>query len=237
MRTFLHSLLAASGLVVSMALLACASAPISTATSTSEAEPVAVVNPTAVLPNLTAFDRAKIAREKLGHMVAMTRRGAAPHLGFNADELDRATLGAEIPVYTLSVGKLGAYDASQSPEDLLGVETARLMLISVDGQVRSTVSMSPGPDGAWRVTEVGRANLAQALDRTATTVGAAGSASGFSMVVIPQLSIRMLAHQEGADLMLTSLDDVGGTAVKAEATMSARVALAELAVVARSTAQ
>jgi hypothetical protein len=159
----------------------------------------------------------------------LLQKGAANRLGFSSPaDIDRATLGAEMPVYFVSAADLAHYTASADPHALLGEEKERLTLVSVDGTVRSLVSFGHGEDGVWQVTGVGRASLARALDKTAAELVASRSVTGLSLVVVPELALRMVAHNEDGELMLTAVNDVDNELTNGR-TLLGRNALGHLA--------
>jgi hypothetical protein len=152
-------------------------------------------------------------------------------LGFQTpDEAASASLGAPLPMLMVGLNPLRAYHAGDDPRPLLLSQGSLLYPVTVNGDVRSSVLVRKDASGDWKASQFGRPTLASLATEGRTNVSRARgvAAEGLSLVEIPTLSARMLAHEENGVPMLTSLVDVPGTDLHAGETRPAGEVFAKL---------
>jgi hypothetical protein len=151
-------------------------------------------------------------------------------LGFQSvSEAASASLAEPLPMIMVRLDALQAYRAGDDARPLLLEEGSFLYPVTVGGEVRSSVLVHK-VNGDWKATQFGRANLAKFAHEGRKQVALARGVaeSGVSLVEIPTLSTRMLAHDEKGVPMLTALLDVQGTDLRAGVTRPAADVFAKL---------
>ncbi|MFI5298876.1 MAG: hypothetical protein ACHREM_12330 [Polyangiales bacterium] len=160
-----------------------------------------------------------VAQAALGTFARIADRRPAS-MGFAAKgEAAAGVLGEPLPMFRVGLGELRDFAVGVDPHTLLEDLGSALYPVMIDGGARSSIVVEK--DGAdWKATRFGSANLAHAAHATRTRVSGERSieASSTSLVEIPMLSVRLLAHDEGRVLMLTPLFDVPGTDLRANET-------------------
>jgi hypothetical protein len=210
---------------------------------TRQAEPASAQESTGVVASAVAPSRASAA---LGAPKMFSTHAAAAQaslttlahlaiadktLGFHSpDEAASASLGAPLPMLMVGLNPLRAYHAGDDPRPLLLSEGSVLYPVTVNGDVRSSVLIRKDASGDWKASQFGRPTLASLATEGRTNVSRARgvAASGLSLVEIPTLAARMLAHEENGVPMLTCLGDVRGTDLHAGETRPAADVFARL---------
>jgi hypothetical protein len=161
----------------------------------------------------------------LAHLVKPER-----NLGFQSpSEAAASSLAEPLPMYMIGLNQLQTYHAGDDPRPLLMDQASVMYPVTVGGAVRSSMIVRK-QNGQWTTTQYGRANLAKTVHDVRMRVSAARGVglSDLSLVEIPAMSTRMLAHEEKGVVMLTPLTDVPGTDLHAGTTVTADEALAKL---------
>ena len=160
-------------LLGSILLGGCSSASDDGATSTSEA----LAATRSLFPAVDAR-AATTASGALSHVRHVVATGRASGLGFSSPEsLDRATLGAPIPVYFVSGAKVLARTPGTDPHSLLGEPAELLYPVLVNGVVTSQVVLARRDSGEWQLFGVGGAELAQPIDQARSALATGGHVS------------------------------------------------------------
>ena len=144
-------------------------------------------------------------------------------LGFRSvSEVASASLASPLPMLMVQLNDLQAYRAGDDPRPLLKNEGSFIYPVTVGGDVRSSIVVRK-TGGEWKATQFGRANLAKFAHegRQQVSLARGVAESDVSLVEIPTVSARMLAHDENGVPMLTALLDVPGTDLRAGATVPA----------------
>jgi hypothetical protein len=151
-------------------------------------------------------------------------------LGFRSvSEVSSASLATPLPMLMVGLDDLRAYHAGDDPRPLLKNEGSFIYPVTVGGDVRSAMVIRQA-NGEWKATQFGRANLARFAHegRQQVSLARGVAEAGVSLVEIPTMAARMLAHEEGGVPMLTALLDVPGTDIRAGATAPAADVFAKL---------
>jgi hypothetical protein len=172
-----------------------------------------------------------VARASLSTLHALVMTDAPSKRGFeSADEAARADLAEPFPMQTIGLKALSAYRQGQDPRALLVNENVVLYPVVVGADVRSSITLQHQGE-AWEAVSFGRMGLARSVAAArARLVAAAGVSSGdISLVEVPGMSIHMLNHTENGTPVLTTLEDVHGTSLRAGQTLPASDVLTQLA--------
>jgi hypothetical protein len=175
-----------------------ASEPAAAAASHTTTSPVAA-------PHLVAAERSLDTLAKL----ANARNYQA--LGFQSESEARSvSLGMPLPMTMVGLNPLKAYRRGDDPLPLFIEQKSVLYPAMVAGDVRSSIVVSQGANGAWEDSSFGNARLARMAHagrlRAAATTG--HDAAEFSLVQIPTLNLTLLRHDVGGTPMLTPLTDL-----------------------------
>lgn len=176
----------------------------------------------ALPPGAQQTTAAKAATDALAQLAVIVRQ-APGTLNLTADEAARARVLAPLAVAFVGLEALRNYTPGTDPRSLVRDTGGRLFPIAVDADVRAEVTVAPDARGVWKMTEVGRGNLAK-------TVAAARASlpNASALVIVPALNAFFLASDDGETLRLTPLYDVQGTQLGAGRTDDARAVLSAL---------
>ena len=180
---------------------------------------------------LGAKDPAEAASASLAPLKALVASGRPGSRGFrSAAEVGSASLAASFPVFFVALNNLQAYQAGQDPRVLLIDKQEVMFPVLVDEEVRSSVVVRKRTDGLWEASEFGRGNVVKAVVgiRSSVVNKRQLANTDLSLVEIPTLHARLLAHDESGLLMLTPVFDVQGTDLHAGETRSAGEVLSAL---------
>jgi hypothetical protein len=116
-----------------------------------------------------------------------------------------------------------AYRPGQATRSLLRDKQEVMYPVTVGGEVRSSIVVKRRADGQWEPAEFRHGAAAKTADAARRNVSARRGIAGGNLVLveIPALEARLLGHDEHGVLMLTPIDAVTGTALKAGETHSA----------------
>jgi hypothetical protein len=195
--------------------------------------------PQSTLTASSSSSRDQVALGALDKLARFTRKGKASGLGFVApQELEGASIGSGIPMYRLDEKALASFSPDADPHGvLLEQQTAfyPVMAKSPTGTGAATSAVvSPGPDGSWVISEIGRTRLARAVEQVERATVARRGATTFALVEIPSKSVRLLAYDDGGRLWLTPLGNIRGTSLVEGQAVDAVLALGELASLTKS---
>jgi hypothetical protein len=201
----------------------------------SDAAPPAVITATVA----RAATHAEVANGSLRTLHALVQSGNPKLRGFqSADEVSTATLAVPLRMVMIGLNSVRAYRSGDDPRALLIDEESVMYPVVVAGEVRSSIVVRRRA-GAWEAAAFGNASLAQASVTGRQQIEANREVSGLDtfLVEIPALSVRMLGHDEGGTSMLTPLDDVKGSDLRAGQTLPAAEVLAKLVPLAQQSAE
>ncbi len=148
----------------------------------------------------------------------------------SAAEADGAALALALPVYMVGINDLLAFRKGDNPNGLLFDKKEVMYPITVNGDVRSSVIVRQSDDGTWGVAIFGRGPVAKAAHegRSALAAKRGTAQSDVSLIEIPMLGVRLLGNSEKGALMLTALQDIPGTELRAGDTRAANDVFAVL---------
>lgn len=153
------------------------------------------------------------ARDQAQRSLAGLRSFVTPEtferLGFESiEEVNRAQLGVPIPTFIVPLDRLRQYGPGQNPAGLLVPTNEIRFPLSVDGQVRSSITLR-STNGGWEVARIGRPQLIKEISQViqASTPGAplAPQAGTFFQVTVPALSLEFVGQRADNRILLTSL--------------------------------
>jgi hypothetical protein len=128
-------------------------------------------------------------------------------LGFESvEEVNRAQIEQPMPIFMVRLDGLRRYSPGQNPADLL-VQTNEVRFpISVDGQVRSSLTLRL-TNGGWEVARVGRPQLTSRLVEIMQPPGLATQipSGAFFEVSIPALNLEFVGRRQGSSILLVSV--------------------------------
>ncbi len=179
----------------------------------------------------TAAPHRAVATASLDTLAGLVAQGNPETRGFHSnDEVGIATLAEPMPMYMMGLDGLRAYHPGQDPHTLLIDKEEAMYPLTVGGEVRSSVVVTKNAAGTWETTSFGHANLAKAAyaGRRGVAANRGVAEAELSIVDVPTLGARLLAHEENGKLMLTPMHDVPGTAFRAGDTRSAEEVIAAL---------
>jgi hypothetical protein len=156
-------------------------------------------------------------------------------MGFaTAAEIKSATPGEPMPVYMVQLGDLRAYKSGDDPTRLLKNVDRAIVPISVNDQVRSSVTVEKGKEG-WKSTGFGAPKLTRLLAKARQESSAATGApiDSYFAVHVAALNRYFMGHQAGNRLRLTPIDDDTVAKLTAGKTLPAEEVFAALVPVAR----
>jgi hypothetical protein len=181
----------------------------------------------------TVSTHAGVAADSLKTFTQLVRPSRT--LGFQSpEEIASVTLAEPFPLFVVGLEDLQAYRTGADARSLFTDQHAVFYPLTVSGEVRSGMVVR-NDNGVWKTSQFGRPVLAtRAHAARARLVADRGVAiADVSLVEIPALSIRLLAHLEGGVMMVTPLYDVrgsdfrAGTAVRADDLFATLQPLAE----------
>jgi hypothetical protein len=153
------------------------------------------------------------AREQAQRSAAGLRSFVTPEtferLGFESiDEVNRVQLGVPIPIFMVPLDRLREYRPGQDPADFFVSTNEVRFPLSVDGQVRSSITLRR-TNGGWEVARIGRPQLSKEISQViqASAPGAplAPRPGTFFEVTIPALSLEFVGQRADNRILLTSL--------------------------------
>ena len=149
-------------------------------------------------------------------------------LGFDsADQVKQAQLGEPLAIYDVGLDQLKTYKTGTDPNTLLVQSSRTLYPVTVDGQVKSSVTISHKESG-YQASSFGNAEIIKSLSRYRQ----AQTASGDFVVRIPAFNMYYLARRVEKRLVLVPIIDdprlklKPGEAVSAETVLDQLVPLA-----------
>src|SRR3954452_4460756 len=109
------------------------------------------------------------ARQQAQRSLAGLRSFVTPEtferLGFESiDEISRVQLGVPIPIFIVPLDRLREYSPGRNPGDLLVPTNEIRFPLSVDGQVRSSITLRR-TNGGWEVGRIGRPQLIKEISQ------------------------------------------------------------------------
>jgi hypothetical protein len=125
-------------------------------------------------------------------------------MGFESvAEIRSATLGAQLPEYMIQLDELRGFQAGQAPESLLHPTGRVTWLVLVNGQTRSSVTLSRR-NGSWGAVGYGAPHYARIVDSVrASLAGRPGGGGQYIEVLVPALNTRFLGNVQAGQLFLT----------------------------------
>ena len=175
-----------------------------------------------------------LAQQSLEVFSQVANDGNYRSLGFDSlAEIRSARAEPAIPVYMVGLDTLRRYARGSDPVALLMPLDKAIVPLSVQGQVKSSVSVEMR-DGRWSVESYGAPNLARALARARVAVANAAQGAAPFAVHVPALNSYFLGHREGTRLMLTTVIDDPNLKVPAGRTLPAEDVFATLAPIAQA---
>lgn len=154
-------------------------------------------------------------------------------LGFDSvEEAARATAGRPLPVYRVSILRLGKYQKGTRPEKILDVRPRTLLIpILADGQIRSSFMIAESANSRTaRIIGQGASNLL--LGRKSEYLATIEAA-----VLIPDLRLRFLARDADKGFVMIPMKDYPIFELKADTEIPADQLFTKLAPIARRVAQ
>lgn len=149
-------------------------------------------------------------------------------LGFDsADQVKQAQLGEPLSIYDVGLDQLKTYKTGTDPNTLLVQSSRTLYPVTVNGQVKSSVTISHKESG-YQASSFGNAEIIKSLSRYRQ----AQAASGDFVVRIPAFNMYYLARRVEKRLVLVPIIDdprlklKPGEAVSAETVLDQLVPLA-----------
>ena len=135
-------------------------------------------------------------RAGLAAFKELTQGDNARSLGLTPGEGANATLGQQYEVFTVGLDQLRAYRPGVAAASLLNASPNVVIPILVNGQVRSSMTITRTEQG-YVASEIGGAGLMQATAR------AAERTPGDFLVRVPALGLQFVGHREGDRVMLS----------------------------------
>ena len=124
-------------------------------------------------------------------------------LGFDsADQVKQAQLGAPLAVFDVGLDQLKTYKAGVDPNTLLVQSSKTLYPVTVDGQVKSSVTISHKESG-YQASSFGNAEIIKSLSRYRQTQ----AASGDFVVRVPAFNMYYLGRRVENRLVLIPIVD------------------------------
>jgi hypothetical protein len=155
------------------------------------------------------------AREQAQRSLSGLRSFVTPEtfqrLGFESiEEVSRARIEEPIPVFIVTLDRLRAYTRGQDPANLLVPTNQVRFPLSVDGEVRSSITLRL-TSGTWEVERIGRPELTKRLSEViqASAPGAplGARAASFFQVSILGLNLDFVGQRADTRILLTSVVD------------------------------
>ena len=145
------------------------------------------------------------------------------------------SLGLRFEQRPVGLAALKTYDGSSAAADLLSETPLVLRLMSLRGQVKSSMLLA-NANGAWRTVQIGDATRALAIASVTNTLTSARSvaARDLFLVKVPGLGLDFLAYRSEGSLMLAPLFDSPQYSLQAGQAVSAEQVFASLVVAART---
>jgi hypothetical protein len=147
-------------------------------------------------------------------------------MGFDSvEQVKQAQLGPPMTVFNIPLDLLKSYKSSTDPNSLLEQSTETIYPVSVNGQVKSSVTIVK-KDNGYTPSSFGNAPIAAALAQYG-----ANREGGF-VVRVPALNFYFVGQRERDRLMLVSIVDDPRLKMKAGEAVPADLVLLKLAVIA-----
>jgi hypothetical protein len=218
--------------LTSFILVACSAAAPTERASTTEAP---AAHPPAAVSTLAAVhadEHRGLALRSLASVREVVARGNASKLGLSAEDIDGATLGEPVLVYPVSGEKVLGRSRTPGADAhlVLGEATEMMYPVVVGGTVRSAVVLGRTESG-WQLASIGRAGLAKSVDAARSALG---GDKPVSLVVMHDLGVELVAHDDAGRLALTSLRDVSAAGWRAGETVDADEGFERVATYARA---
>jgi hypothetical protein len=135
-------------------------------------------------------------------LTALRQLAATPNfraLGFtSSEEAARAQLGPRYEVFVIGLDALRAYRPEAPADSLLVASSETVFPVLVDGQVRSSMTVTRTPQG-FAPTAFGAAAMIR------STMGARGRAEGDFLVRVPALGLQFIGSRAEGRLLLTAV--------------------------------
>lgn len=157
-------------------------------------------------------------------------------LGFGSrEDVQAVEVGPALRIFQVGLAALKTYDGSSAAADLLSETPLVLRLMSLRGQVKSSMLLA-NANGAWRTVQIGDATRALAIASVTNTLTSARSvaARDLFLVKVPGLGLDFLAYRSEGSLMLAPLFDSPQYSLQAGQAVSAEQVFASLVVAART---
>jgi len=197
-------------------------APVAAAPMTVETTEAATTAPAPKAVDETDPDA--VASASLGILSELVGKEDPHKRGFSTqEEVASAELAASLPVFMVPLDKLQNYSRGSDPRDLLLDKQERMYAVSVDDDVKTGVVVRKRDSGKWTIAQFGNATVAKEANvaRSRLTAIKGTATSAVSLIEIPTLHARLLAHENNGQLMLTPIADIAGTAATTGKTMAA----------------
>jgi len=146
--------------------------------------------------------RDRAADETLNLLKELVTDEDSAEMGFRSpDEVAHAKRGAALEIFNIDLDRLKSYAPGADPASLLATTARWIYPVTVNGQVRSSVSVVKVAEG-FRPSGFGDAETIKAVSRYRT-----GADPARDIVVrIPALSLYFLGKRSGSGLLLTPLN-------------------------------
>jgi hypothetical protein len=125
-------------------------------------------------------------------------------LGFESvAEIRSATLGAQLAEYMIRLDELRNFQTGLAPESLLHATGRVTWFVLVNGQTRSSVTLSRR-NGGWGAVGYGAPHHARMVDSVRTLLASRPGGGGqYTEVVVPALNTIFLGSSQAGQLFLT----------------------------------
>lgn len=194
--------------------------------------------PASGLPDGVHPDPDQAGTEALALLEGLIEDSHAVDLGFDTtSQVAAAELGTPIELHYVHFGSLQAHDNTQPASSLLVDGEERVYPVLVNGEVRSSVSLTR--QGAnWAVASLGNPAYTTAFHelRAEHAAQSGRDLDSYSLVAIPSINQLYVAHTADDELMLTSVFDHTTFAVEAGATRTGGDLFASLSETAQTVA-
>jgi hypothetical protein len=166
----------------------------------------------------TAAQPEQAALASLETLSLAVSRGKPGRRGFgSAADVRSASLGTPLHAFVIGLDDLRAYQPGQDPRSVLTDKQEIVYPLVTNGEIRSSVVVRHRDDGAWETVQFGRGVVVKDIHAARASVAARRNRNTreLSLVEVPTLALRFLAHDESGGLWLSPVHDVPGTALRA----------------------
>ncbi len=139
----------------------------------------------------------------------VTKRENYREMGFESPkELEKLRLGVPLQLFTVRLDKLKEYQKGSDPAKIIGGGNHVIYPVSVNNQVRSSITLAE-VEGGWEAVSFGNPALVKLLEETRmkSTGTTRLPLSSYFVVRVPALNFYFLGYRLNNGLMLTPLLD------------------------------